>query len=71
MTESKPKPTAPAEPPLEVKPVKDLEPDAPESDSVRGGGGTINTKRNWSDLRLKRQVTTLTGALQRLRHLQF
>jgi hypothetical protein len=77
VSEAKPKPVAPAEEPaLEAKPVKDLEPEAPENEKVRGGigyggGGAGGRGVNFSDATLKRDVAPVAAALACLRALRF
>ena len=74
MPDSKPKPSAPAKPGLEVKPVKDLEPDEAQSENVRGGlaGIAIGPRGGlYSDAALKSRVAPLRDALAKLRELRF
>ena len=78
MPESKPKPSAPPKSGLEIKPVKDLEPDDSQSEDVRGGqvgAGPKVTGIGWlpakvSDAALKSQVAPLGDALVKLRELR-
>jgi len=77
MPKSKPKPSAAAKPKLdakkpglEVKPVKDLEPDDSQSEKVRGGGAGIGAKL-FSDAALKSRVAPLSDALVKLREFRF
>ena len=76
MPESKPKPSAPAKPGLEVKPVTDLEPDDSQSENVRGGvPGTAGVGAHtfagkFSDAALKSRVAPLRDALVKLRELR-
>ena len=73
-SKSKPKPSAPAKPGLEIKPVQDLEPDESQSEDVRGGiGGAAGPGRGgaFSDARLKSQVAPFRDALVGLRALRF
>jgi len=68
-SKSKPKPSAPAKPGLEIKPVQDLEPDESQSGNVRGGlPGPGNL---FSDAALKSQVAPFRDALVRLHALRF
>jgi len=76
MPKSKPKPSAPTKPALdakkpglEVKPVKDLEPNDSQSENVRGGQAF--PRRPFSDATLKTQVLPLRDALVKLRELRF
>jgi hypothetical protein len=67
MPESKPNPSA-SKPGIKIKPVKDLEPDESQSQSIRGGfaGGVWKL---FSDAGLKSKTMPFTGALTKLREL--
>jgi len=72
MSDSKSKPSAPAKPGLEIKPVKDLEPDESQSEDVRGGwGGVAQKGKIFSDAGLKSRVAPLRDALVGLHALRF
>jgi hypothetical protein len=82
MTESKPKPSTPAESTPEVRPMKDLELDESQSGSVRGGtcapGGGNALLPNGavlpgkvSDATFKTQLLPLKNALARLSAFRF
>ena len=70
-SKSKPKPSAPAKPGLEIKPVRDLEPDESQSEEVRGGIMGLPGTKIFSDAGLKSQIAPLRHALAKLREFRF
>lgn len=78
MPDEKTKPTVLAKPApdaknhgLEVKPVTDLKPDVTRSERVRGGGAGIGTKKLWSDVSAKADISPISDVLSRLRIVRF